>query len=318
MPDWRAEVRRRAPPDVPPEREADAVEEMALHLADRYRELRDGGADEAAATRAALSELDACGEPPPRRARARSRRRWAMLDDLWQDARHGLRLMKRAPGFSAVAVLTLALGIGANTAVFSLVDAVLLQPLPFPDAERLVAVTEGAPSLGFPVLPFSAPDFLDYARMQRSFEVLGAYTVGEHDLAGGAEPVRVRSAALTPGVFRALNVPPALGRTFTDEEDRSRSRVVVLGDRLWRRHFAGSPAVLGTRVLVDREPYTVVGVMPAGFEFPLRGPRINGASAEMWVPAAWTSDQASERGSQCNYTAVGRLVPGATPESAAA
>ncbi len=318
MPDWRAEVRRRARLDVPPQREAEAVEELAQHLADRYREARERGQSEEDAMAAAWAELEpvdgAAGRGPTRAQGRRS----VMLEELWRDARHGLRLMGRAPGFSAVAVVTLALAIGANTVVFSLVSAVLLRPLPLPEASQLITVTESAPTLGFPVLPFSAPDYLDFERMQRSFEAIGAYTVGEHDVSGGAEAERVKSAAVTASLFHVLGVAPTLGRTFTADEDRPGAKVVVLSHGLWQRRFGGASTVVGSTLFLDRERYTVVGVMPAGFQFPLRGPRINGESAELWEPAAWTAEQRQERGSQCNFTALGRLRPGVTAEGASA
>ena len=315
MPDWRAEVRRRAPAGVPGQREPEATEELAQHLADRYQEVLDRGGSEAAAVAAALAELDVAAPA------ARKPRRWTappVAEELWRDTRHGLRLMARAPAFTVVAVLTLALAIGANSAVFSVVNAVLLRPLPLPEPSRLMAVTESAPSLEFPVLPFSAPDYLDYERMQRSFASLGAYTVDDRDASGGAEAERVKAAAVTAGLFPTLGVPPALGRTFTPEEDRPGSRVVVIGHGLWQRMLGGVPDVIGRTLFLDREPYTVVGVMPSGFEFPLHGPRINGDPALLWIPAGWTAEQRQLRGSQCSYTAVGRLRPGVSVESAAA
>ncbi|HXY38154.1 MAG TPA: ABC transporter permease [Vicinamibacteria bacterium] len=315
MPDWRAEVERRALPGVPAGREPEATEELAQHLADRYREVLEQGGSEAAAVAAALAELD--GQPPVARA-ARRFSPGPLAEELWRDARHGLRLLARAPAFTAVAVLTLALAIGANTAVFTLVNAALIRPLPLPQPSRLVAVTESAPSLEFPVLPFSAPDYLDYERMQRSFESFGAYTVEDHDVSGGAEAERLKAAAVTAGLFPALGVAPAVGRTFTPEEDRPGSRVVVIGHGLWQRLLGGAPDVIGRTLFLDREPYTVVGVMPSGFEFPLHGPRINGDPAFLWIPAGWTAEQKELRGSQCNYTAIGRLRAGVTMEGAAA
>jgi predicted permease len=316
MRDWRAEVRGRVRPRRGGRREAEAVEELAEHLADRYREARDRGESEERAVAAALAELEplarASGREPP------SPRRWLMLEQLGRDVLHGLRLMRRAPAFTAVAVVTLALAIGANTAVFSLVNAVMLRPLPFPDAMRLVVVTESVPALGFPVLPFGVPDYEDYARMQRSFERLALYQNGRYDLSGGGAAERIDGARVSAGVFPVLGVAPQLGRTFTDEEDRPGTGVVVISHGLWQRRFGGSPAALGATILLDREPRTIVGIMPASFQFPLRGPRINGDPAEVWVPVAVTATQRAQRGAEYNYGVLGRLRPGVTTEAAAA
>ena len=314
MPDWRAEVRRRIGSTLPKEREADAVEELAQHLADRYREAIERGESEEAAFATALAELEPRG---PRPARPRPRRS-LMLESLWRDLRHGWRLMRRAPAFSAVAVLTLALAIGANTAVFSLVNAVLLRPLPFPDADRLVVITESLPALGFPVLPFGAPDYDDYVRMQRSFETTALYQNNRYDISGAGEAERTTAARVSASLFAVLGVAPALGRTFTADEDRPGSAVVVISHGLWQRRFGGAPTALGATLLVDREPRTIVGIMPAAFQFPLHGPRINGDPAELWIPAALTDKQRATRGMQYNYTVVGRLRPGATLEAATA
>ena len=229
------------------------------------------------------------------------------------------RLMARAPGFTAVVVATLALAIGANTAVFSLVNGVLLRPLPYPDAGRLAAVTESLPSLGFPVLPFSAPDFEDYARGQRSFQALAPYNTTEHDLAGTTgEAERIRSARVGAALFGVLGVSPARGRTFTPEEDRPGVAVAVISHGLWQRRFGGTEGALGATLLLDRAPYTVIGIMPAGFQFPLRGPRLNGEPAEVWVPIAFTPEQRESRGQQHNHTVIGRLAPGVSLAEAAA
>jgi predicted permease len=317
MPDWREEVRRRGL-RAPAGRESEAEDELAEHLADRYHDARARGASEEQAVAAALAELEpARGARPRRAAAARPRRRPAMLEEPWRDLRHGLRLMARAPGFTAVVVLTLGLAIGANTAVFSLVNGVLLRPLPYPDAGRLAVVTESLPALGFPVLPFSPPDYEDYARAQRSFSSVAPYTVSEHDLSAGGEAERIPTARVGAALFGVLGVAPLRGRTFTPEEDRPGANVVVISHGLWQRRFGRAESTLGATLHLDRVPYTVVGIMPAGFQFPLRGPRINGVPAELWLPVGFTAEQRAERGLLYNYTAVGRLAGGVSLEQAA-
>jgi len=317
MPDWREEIRRRVGPAGSARREAEAREELAEHLADRYRESLERGQSEPQAFAAALAELEPLRRRPATRERASSQRS-SMLEQLWRDLHHGLRLMRRAPAFTAVAVATLALAIGANTAVFSLVNAVLLRPLPFPEPARLLVVTESVPALGFPVLPFGVPDYEDYARMQRSFESLALYQNARYDLSAGGEAERIAAARVSASLFHVLRVAPLLGRTFTEGEDRPGTEVVVISHGLWQRRFGGSPSALGATLLLDRVPRAVVGIMPAGFQFPLRGPRINGDPAEVWVPIAVTDAQRARRGGEYNYTAIGRLRPGVTPEAAAA
>jgi len=241
-----------------------------------------------------------------------------VLEELWRDARHGLRLVARAPGFSAVAIVTLALAIGADTAVFSLVDAVLLKPLPLPDAGRLVALRESVPTLGFVVIPFSPADYEDFARRQQSFSAVGAWRSTAYDVSSGAGAERVKAALATASLFRVLAVPPLRGRTFTEEEDRPGARVAVLGYGLWQRRFGGAPSVVGSTLLLDREPYTIVGVMPASFRFPLPGSDANGDPAELWVPVGFTPMQKTQRGAQYNYSVVARLRPGVSAAAAAA
>ncbi len=240
-----------------------------------------------------------------------------MLEELWRNARHGVRLMRRAPGFTTVAVLTLAVAIGATTAVFSLVNAVLVKPLPLPDAERLLAVQESLPTLGFVGFPVSPADYEDFAVRQRSFQGVAAYRSWAYDVAAGASAERVKAAVVTWNLFQVLGVSPVQGRTFTAEEDQPGSRVVVVGYGLWQSRFGGAASAVGSTLLLDREAYTVVGVMPSGFRFPLPGPRFNADAAELWVPVGFTPTQKTQRGAQYNYSVVGRLRPGVTAAQAA-
>jgi len=186
-----------------------------------------------------------------------------MIADLWQDLRFGARMLMKQPGFSLVAVFTLALGIGANTAMFSVVNAVLLRPLPFPEPDRLTLL--GSEGVG----NFAAPDFRDVTTQNRSFESVGAYSDATFNLAGGGEPERVNGARVSAGLLTTLGVRPLYGRNLTEEEEREgAARVVLLGHGLWQRQFGADPEVVGRAVRLDEQSYTVIGVLPPGLNFP--------------------------------------------------
>ena len=190
------------------------------------------------------------------------------MADLLQDVRYALRSLGRHKSFVAIAVLTLALGIGANTAIFSIVNAVLLQPLPYSDPSRLFVVYEVHPA---PVLRtrLSAENFLDLQREARSFDTLGAYSGTGFTLSGRGEPEFVTGQAISAELLDALGVQPLLGRRFRPEENEGgRDQVVLLGHALWQRRYGGDPSIVGQTITANGKPYTVIGVMPAGFEFP--------------------------------------------------
>jgi len=204
------------------------------------------------------------------------------------DLRHAVRTLRRYPGFCAVVVLTLGLGIGINTATFSVVNAVLFRPLGFLEPDRLVALHANMPWAGLERAPFSAPDFVDLAREQQSFTGAAAYANTPFELSGGNAPTRIDAAKVSANLFSVLDVTPALGRGFTPDEDRPGVDVAVLSWGLWQAQYQGDPAILGKTVMLDRRPYTVIGVMPATFEFPRRGPAIGNRPASVWVPMAFT------------------------------
>ena len=182
---------------------------------------------------------------------------------LWEDLRSAARTLTRRPLFVALVVATLALGIGGNVALFSVVDGVLLRPLPYPDPDRLVIVWENDRLRGTDREGVSGPDYLDIIEMNRSFAALAARSRLDRTLGTREEPVRVSSARVSAGFFTLLGVRPLLGRTFLPEEERpGQDRVVVLTDALWREHFAADPRVVGERVMLDGEPSLVVGVVP--------------------------------------------------------
>jgi putative ABC transport system permease protein len=203
-----------------------------------------------------------------------------MIADLWQDLRYGARMLLKNPGFTFIAALTLALGIGANTAIFSVVNTVLLKPLPFPESERLVMVYGEFPALNTNQMRLSAPEYVDFQQQARSFAASGVMdSSGSANLIShaGGEPERVERAMLTPEMFAVLQVAPMLGRVFTPEEAQAgRDDVVALSYGLWQRRFAGKADVIGQKLMLSGRSYTIIGVMPPNFAFPPK--------AEMWQP----------------------------------
>ena len=232
------------------------------------------------------------------------------------DLRHAVRTLRRYPGFCAVVVLTLGLGIGINTATFSVVNAVLFRPLGFSEPDRLVALRENLP--GREGVPFSPPDFLDLARDQQSFTGVAAYTNTLVELSGGSAPTRIVAAKVSANLFSVLDVTPALGRGFTPDEDRPGVDVAVLSWGLWQAQYEGDPSIVGKTVTLDRRPYTVIGVMPAAFVFPRRGPQANSRPASAWVPMGFRPGQLQVRGNELNHSVVARLKDGTSIDNARA
>ena len=218
------------------------------------------------------------------------------------DLKIAIRQLLKNPGFTAVAVLTLALGIGANTAIFSVVKAVLLRPLPFPDSDRLLWVSEGNAKGNYPI---SYPNFTDWQAQQTVFEHIGVYNLGSYSLVGSGDPRNLSAARMTAGAFAALRAQPALGRVFSVDEDKPGAPpVIVLSHALWQSQFGGDPGILNRPVRLDGTAHTVVGVMPAGFVFPTR--------VDAWVPLGPLTDQWSyqARNNHPGLRGVARLRPG--------
>lgn len=234
------------------------------------------------------------------------------------DARHALRMARKTPAFTATAVLTLALGIGAVTSIFSLANGVLLRPLPFERPDCLVFVWEGIPRLDYPTFPFSPPDFALYGKLNRTLEGTGAYGNERTELSGVSQPERLVSARLTANLLPLLGVRPALGRAFTEEEAKTGRPVALVSHALWRRAFAADPRILGRSILLNRTPYEIVGVMPAGLEFPPRGPQFNADPADVFLPKTFTADELQQYGQGFKFNVIGRLKPGVTVEQAQA
>jgi hypothetical protein len=220
-----------------------------------------------------------------------------------------VRELRRSPGFLLVAVITLGIGIGANAAIFSVVDAVLIRPLPYPEAERLVAVWGTAPGLKMDRIAQSDGFYVLFRKENRVLAEMGIYKEGAVTLTGRSTPERVGVADVTASIFSVLRVPPSRGRTLQEGDEKpGAAAVAVLSDGLWRRRFGGDPAAVGKTLRVDGVERQIVGVMPAGFRFPA-------ADDELWVPI--TLDPARLRPTDFNYAAIGRLRPGVTPETAA-
>jgi len=229
---------------------------------------------------------------------------------LIQDLRYGLRLLARSPGFTAIALLTLTLGIGATAAIFSVVDAVLLRALPYRDPQRLVSVFEDASAVGFPRNTPAPGNYADWKAQTQIFEDVAAISGGAYSLTGsGNNPEELYGAAVTQNLFTVLGTKPAFGRVFLPEEDRPGAAHVALISRgLWMRRFAGDPGLVGRAIVLNGEKYTVVGVMSAGFAYP-------SSSTDLWTPMAFTPRRLTERGSHY-LQVVARLRTGVTVEQA--
>jgi putative ABC transport system permease protein len=234
------------------------------------------------------------------------------LDLLRGDLRYALRGLRRNPAFTLVAVVALAVGIGANTAVFTIVNGVLLRALPYRDPGALVAIFEKLPGAPVPKFDFSAPDFAYVRRTARAYAGMFAYRNQTLELSGIGEPQRVVGARVSPEMFGVLGVAPVLGRALTPEDDRLNARVAILGDGLWRRAFGRDPAIVGKTIALDRQPYTIVGVMGDRFEFPPRGSGFNLEPASVFLPIAFTAAELEGWSTGYNNTLVARLAPGVT------
>ena len=237
-----------------------------------------------------------------------------------RDVRLALRALAKTPAFTVIALVTVALAISANTAVFSLVNALLIRPLPFQQPERLALILQHFHAQGLDNIPMSAPEFVDYQQRVGSFEKIGAFTTANYNLASADQPERFAAAVTTSGVFDTLGVTPLRGRTFTPEECQpGHDDVVIISARLWERRFDSDPNIIGKLILLDGRSRTVVGVMPESFDFPIQLYNVAAASfserAELWTPLAFTPQQLEIR-YQRGLLAVARLKPAATFRSA--
>ena len=294
-------------------RDADLSSELAFHLEMLEAQHRARGLDPAAARRAARLDL---GAQAPIAEAWRDQRSLPAIDTMLQDVRYGWRMLRRTPGFTLAALLTLALGIGANTAIFTIVDAVLLRPLPYHEPDRLVAVgdrsAEGeASNVGFLTV-------LDWRTRSRTIESFAIMRMWMPTLVTNGEAERLPAVRVSANYFAMMGVRPALGRDFTPDDDRpDHWRKLLLSDALWRRRFNADPAIVGRTVTMGDRAYEVIGVMPPGFE-PLDAERFYKASAELWAPLGYAADGDSSCRSCRHLRGFGRLARGVTIEQATA
>jgi predicted permease len=305
--------------NLSPAREHEIVEELSQHLEDRWRELVAGGASEDEATRLALADfkdgnrlaqylapLQQAQTPIPITPGMATGH---VLRDVWLDLRYAARMLRKQPAFTVAAVLTLALGIGANTATFAVLNSVLLEPLPYPDAGNLVAVwnrAPGAPGLADVTggLRLAPSMYVTYAGGNRTFEHIGIWSPRPAAVGGLTEPEQVRSIGVSHGTLQALGVPPQLGRGFSAaDQDPGGTATVMLGHGYWQRRFGGDPNVLGRIITVDAVPHEIIGVMPRGF-------RVVDADADILVPLRLERSRLVRNAFA--FLGVARLKPGAT------
>src|SRR6202045_4272532 len=295
--------------------EAELAREIGAHLAlleDEY--LRQGMTPEDARRAARL----AYGGVEQATQLHRDERAFQGLGQILQDTRVTFRQLRKSPGFTVTAILMLALGIGATTAIFSIVEGVLLRLLPFPDPDRLVIlgdVLEGSHRASCAPSSVTAPDIRNYMRATQSFSHLGGYRQRLFVLSGTGDPAAVNATRMSGEVFAALGVPPLLGRTFTQQEDEEQQQVAVLSYGMWRSRFHGDANVLESKIILYRKPYTVIGVMPREFEFPLNPGNVN--HSELWLPLSLQPEEFTAGSAAAwNSRMVGRLKPGITVEQA--
>src|SRR5215471_6758786 len=324
MTEWKAEIRMRlAGLRLSPAREAEIVEELSQHLEDRYRELRQQGATVEQADQAVrlefnddswllARELRKVEQPmPPEPVVFGAGTRRSMIADIRQDLEYGARMLRKSPGFTVAAVVTLALGIGANTAIFSAVYNVLLKPLPFSDPSRLVVLDESHSGERMSV---SWPDFVDWRDRAASFQGIAAFHNSFFNLTGREEAVRLYDLDVTWNFFEVIGVKAELGRTFSPDDDRMGAPpTLVLSNTIWKSVFGGDPNIVGQAATLDGKTFTIIGVLPAGFEFLY--------PQGVFAPIESLMEKGSsilDRGNHSGVRAIARLKPGVTLEDAQA
>ncbi|MGI8957888.1 MAG: ABC transporter permease [Chthoniobacterales bacterium] len=322
MRDFEIEIRQRlAGLNLPPERENEVVEELSQHLLDQYESALSRGATEEEAQLEALEETNApdvlgTGLQTVERRAPRNpiilgeEGKSNLMADIAQDLRYALRMLWKNPGFTVVAVIALALGIGANSAIFSVVNAVLLRPLPFKNPEQLVAVWENASHYGFPKNTPSPANFLDWRRQNTVFQAMSAMAWETYNLTGIGEPEKLDGRRVSANLFDLLGVRPSLGRSFLPQEDSPGSHVVILSDGLWKRRFASNPQIIGQTLNLSGQACTVVGVMPPDIDLPGLPDAVNWRD-QLWTPIAFSSEEAARRGSHY-LEVIARMKPSVT------
>lgn len=282
--------------------ETELSDELRDHLERKTREFVAGGLAPEEARRKAMREF---GGVEQSKENCRDARRVNYIEDFLQDVRHGVRVLRKNPGFTLVAVLTLALGIGANTAIFSVVNTVMLRPLPYPNADRLILLNETAENRGrVDMMSVSWQDYLDWQKQARCFQYLGIFRNQNLTLTGFDQAERLNGAMASSDVFNALGIPPLLGRAFVEEEDKAGAApVAILSERLWRNRFSASPDIINRTITLDGINYTVIGVMPASMRFP-------STLTDIWVPLGlYVNGMPSSRDNHPGLTAAALLKP---------
>ena len=271
------------------------------HLDERIEELMESGLPPKEAAQKARREF---GNVTAIAERSREVWQWPTLESIWADVRFALHQLRKSPGFAITAILTLALGVGATTAIFSVVKAVLLAPLPYKDAERIVAVWTVNPARGDRGHPSTAADFAIWKQRGGVFEDLAPSYDDQHTLTGQGAPQLLIGYAVSANYLRILGVEPQLGRLYTDEEDRPKGpHVALVSDHLWRTIFHSDPAIVGKAITLDGSSYTWLGVMPRSFDYP--------TTVQIWTPAAIEAS-AFDDYDHAYVRILGRLKPGIT------
>jgi putative ABC transport system permease protein len=283
--------------------------EIEVHLQLETERLREGGLSDEDARAAAYR---AFGNRTHAQERFYESGRWVWFEHFRQDARYALRMLRKAPGFTAIAVLTIALGIGATTAIFSLVDATLLHPLPYPQPEQLVSIEDDLPGAGLENVGISVPEWKDFQR-SGIFQQVSIIGGGDVNLTGSSQPMRIRFLNVPPNYLALLGVKPQLGRGF-DPEDQTPGFTLeaVISDGLWKRAFASDPGILGKSLRLDNDLYRVIGVMPAGFHDP--GRTADERNIEIWLASGFSAAPAPppDRSSRFFPRTIARIKPGLT------
>ena len=294
--------------------ETELLREIAAHLALLEDEFVSKGMSPEEARRAARR---AYGGVEQAKQLHRNERSYPGLAQTVQDLRYTVRRLCKSPGFTITAVLMLAIGIGASTAIFSIVEGVLLRPLPFLDSNQLVILSDmlyGANADGSALeAGVTTADIRNYPRYTHSFAALGAFKPASFQISGAGDAAVVDATRMSRGVFSALGVSPMLGRIFTQQEDEQHQQVVVLSYAAWLSRFHGDSQVIGKKISLDRDPYIIIGVMPRGFELPMVGQHLN--RSELWVPLSMTQQELANEGNW-NFSMLGRLKPGITVRQA--
>jgi len=286
--------------------DVDLDEELRAHVEFAIEENRKRGMTEELARNAAMREF---GGFTQTKERYRMQRGLPFVETLGRDLRFALRQLRKSPGFTLTAVLTLAIGIGGISAVYSVVEAVLLRPLPFYQPNRLVRLHEGVEHQ-FDQADLPAPDVIRFARDNEAFTQVAGFVSVDFEASGAGKPFQAKAERITASLLPLLGTQPLLGRGFIESEDENAAPVAVISYAVWCERFQSDPKVIGATIDLDRRPYTIIGVMPRSFEFPLDAGRLN--HRDMWVPMSFTADEKQDETDNFQYGSIARLKPGIT------